>query len=95
MMVKRQLEAGTSKQEVKRLLRRRSLFLLLFGFVHTVIISGADILAFYGIAGLLIGWLLFHRERVLARANIERPVLCHFDTSSLGQYSSRLRRRGY
>ncbi|PTM53336.1 DUF418 domain-containing protein [Desmospora activa] len=68
MMVGRQLASGTSELEVRRLLRRRSLFLLLFGLVHFVIIGGADILAFYGVAGLLVGWLLFRENRMLIRA---------------------------
>lgn len=68
MMVGRQLASGTSEAEVRRLLRRRAWFLLLFGFVHFVIIGGADILAFYGLAGLLVGWLLFRSDRVLIRA---------------------------
>ncbi|CAM4271152.1 DUF418 domain-containing protein [Bacillus manliponensis] len=67
MMVKRQLSAGMLETESKRLLKRRSLFLLLFGLVHTVIIGGIDILAFYGTAGLLIGWLLFRGDQTLRR----------------------------
>ncbi|GAB2559385.1 DUF418 domain-containing protein [Gracilibacillus alcaliphilus] len=68
MMVNRQLSAGTLEVESKRLLRRRGSFLLLFGFVHTVIIGGIDILAFYGFSTLLIGWILFRQNRVLNRA---------------------------
>ncbi|MFA1819467.1 DUF418 domain-containing protein [Virgibacillus oceani] len=68
MMVNRQLHAGTLEIDSKRLLRRRGFFLLLFGFVHAVIIGGIDILAFYGFSTLLIGWILFRRNRVLFRA---------------------------
>lgn len=68
MMVNRQLSAGTLEVESKRLLRRRGSFLLLFGFAHTVIIGGIDILAFYGFSTLLIGWILFRQNRVLNRA---------------------------
>lgn len=68
MMVNRQLKAGTLEIESKRLLRRRGFFLLLFGFVHAVIIGGIDILAFYGFSTLLIGWILFRQNRVLIRA---------------------------
>ncbi|WP_052400808.1 DUF418 domain-containing protein [Oceanobacillus jeddahense] len=71
MMVNRQLKAGTLEIESKRLLRRRGFFLLLFGFVHAVIIGGIDILAFYGFSTLLIGWILFRQNRVLIRA-----ILC-------------------
>lgn len=68
MMVNRQLSAGTSESESRRLLRRRALYLIVFGFVHTVFIGGIDILAEYGLYTLLIGWLLFRGEHVLRRA---------------------------
>ncbi|QQK75245.1 DUF418 domain-containing protein [Salicibibacter cibarius] len=67
MMVRRQLSAGTLETESRRLLWRRSLFLLLFGFIHLVFIGGIDILAFYGFAGLLIGWVLFCRDSILLK----------------------------
>ncbi|QQK79214.1 DUF418 domain-containing protein [Salicibibacter cibi] len=67
-MVTRQLSAGTLETESRRLLWRRSLFLLLFGFIHLVFIGGIDILAFYGFSGLLIGWMLFRRDRILIKA---------------------------
>ncbi len=68
MMVNRQQSAGTSEPESKRLLRRRALYLLLFGFVNVVVIGGIDILAEYGFYTLLIGWLLFRGDRALKRA---------------------------
>lgn len=75
MMVDRQLSAGTTVAESKRLLRRRGLFLLLFGFVHAVIIGGIDILAFYGFATLIIGWLLFRRDYILNRAILSVAIV--------------------
>lgn len=68
MIVNRQLSAGTSESESRRLLRRRALYLLLIGFVHVVIIGGIDILAEYGFYILLIGWLLFRGDHILKRA---------------------------
>ena len=68
MMVNRQQSAGTPKSGSKRLLRRRALYLLLFGFVNVVIIGGIDILAEYGFYTLLVGWLLFRGDHVLKRA---------------------------
>ena len=67
MMVNRQRSAGTADSESRRLLRRRAFYLLLFGFVHTVIIGGIDILAEYGFYILLIGCLLFRGDRALKR----------------------------
>ncbi|GIN16312.1 membrane protein [Shouchella clausii] len=68
LMVKRQLDKGISVNESKRLLRRRSLFMILFGFTHQVFIGGADIIAFYGIAGLLIEGLIFKSKRFKEKA---------------------------
>lgn len=62
LMVKRQIERGMSVDESKRLLRRRFFYLILFGFVHQVLIGGSDILAFYGVAGLWMGTLIFQSE---------------------------------
>lgn len=66
-MVKRQLSKGVPEDQVKRLLRRRSWFLIAFGFFHFVVIGGADILGLYGFSGLLIGWLLFKSGKVTLR----------------------------
>ncbi|MDF2713492.1 MAG: hypothetical protein K0R28_417 [Paenibacillus sp.] len=67
-MVKRQLAAGEPKERVKRLLRRRSWFLVLFGAVHCIVIGGADVLGLYGISALLAGSLLFRSDRAKGRA---------------------------
>ncbi|MFS0723117.1 DUF418 domain-containing protein [Paenibacillus sp. 1P07SE] len=69
-MVSRQIGKGLPVQQVKRLLLRRSWLLIVFGFIHMVIIGGADILAAYGVAGLVIGWLLFKRTQLQIRAII-------------------------
>ncbi|MDQ0186638.1 DUF418 domain-containing protein [Cytobacillus kochii] len=83
LMVKRQLDKGLSVNESKRLLRRRSLFMILFGFIHLVFIGGADIIAFYGLAGLLIEGLIFKSERFKKKALFVIGVLS-FLTISVG-----------
>ncbi|ANE48359.1 hypothetical protein SY83_21075 [Paenibacillus swuensis] len=66
-MVAKQMDRGMSEKQVKRLLQRRSLLLIAFGFLHLIIIGGADILATYGVAGLLFGWLVFKDGRTQLR----------------------------
>ncbi|MBR8743263.1 hypothetical protein DSY14_16235 [Nocardiopsis sp. MG754419] len=68
MLVDGQQAKGTSENEARRLLRRRSFFLLAFGFVHAALVFPGEILGTYGLAGLLIGWLLFRPDRVILRA---------------------------
>jgi uncharacterized protein len=67
-MIARQRGAGAGEPEMRRLLRRRSLFLLLFGAVHAFLVFQGEILTSYGLAGLVIGWLLFRPDRVVVRA---------------------------
>ncbi|MFS0868832.1 DUF418 domain-containing protein [Paenibacillus xylanilyticus] len=69
-MVARQKDKGVPVTEVKRLLRRRSWLLIVCGFIHLVLIGGADILAVYGISGLILGWMLFKPVRMQRRAMI-------------------------
>lgn len=70
LSIQRQQEKGISVYESKILLRRRSLFMLLFGFIHLVFIGGVDIIGFYGLAGLLIGGLLFKSDEFKKKALI-------------------------
>ncbi|GAB6926609.1 DUF418 domain-containing protein [Paenibacillus sp. JCM 10914] len=75
-LVVRQRSAGLPDPEIRRLVRRRGLFLLLFGFVHGVLVYGGEILGPYGIATLLLGWLLFRQDRALKKAVlIMAPIL--------------------
>ncbi|MCM3782383.1 DUF418 domain-containing protein [Neobacillus mesonae] len=69
-MVARQKDKGVPDAQVKRLLRRRSWLLIVFGFIHLVFIGGADVLAVYGISGLILGWMLFKPERLQRRITI-------------------------
>ncbi|WP_026119384.1 DUF418 domain-containing protein [Nocardiopsis ganjiahuensis] len=69
-MVSRQRARGTSEQEVRRLLRRRGGFLLLFGFVHAFFVFPGEILTSYGLAALATGWLLLRSNRAIVRAAV-------------------------
>lgn len=59
---------GIHPLEVRRELRRRHLFLLLFGLGHAVLLFAGDILGSYGLIGLALVALFFHRsDKVLLR----------------------------
>ncbi|QGK72076.1 DUF418 domain-containing protein [Allosaccharopolyspora coralli] len=74
-MIARQRRAGTDEPEMRRLLRRRSLLLLLFGAVHAFLVYQGEILTSYGLAGLVIGWLLFRPDRTLKRTIVLLTIL--------------------
>jgi uncharacterized membrane protein YeiB len=62
----RQLAAVPHPSTVDRrravaLLRRRSLWLIVFGFAHAALFLAGDILGHYGFATLFLGWLLIRR----------------------------------
>lgn len=69
-IVSRQRARGTSEQEVRRLLRRRGGFLLLFGFVHAFFVFPGEILTSYGLAALVTGWLLMRSNQAIVRAAV-------------------------
>ena len=69
-MVSRQRARGTSDQEVRRLLRRRGFFLLLFGAVHAFLVFPGEILTSYGLAALVTGWLLLRSDKAIVRAGV-------------------------
>ncbi|MFL1429894.1 MULTISPECIES: DUF418 domain-containing protein [unclassified Nocardiopsis] len=58
----RQEAAGASPAEVNALLRRRNLWLLVFGFFHALLLWFGDVLGAYGLAGLLLAWLFLRRR---------------------------------
>ncbi|WP_254392215.1 DUF418 domain-containing protein [Streptomyces buecherae] len=58
----RQRAAGTSERSATRLLRRRGLWLVAFGFAHAALLLGGDIIGFYGVVCLLIGGLFLRRS---------------------------------
>ena len=63
-LARRQQAAGASERSVNALLRRRNLWLLVFGFFHALLLWMGDILGAYGLAGLVLGWLFFRRRDV-------------------------------
>jgi uncharacterized protein len=67
-MVARQAAQGTPSAEIRRLLRRRGLWLLAFGCLHALVLFPYEVLASYGFAALLTGWLVARSNRALNRA---------------------------
>lgn len=64
-LARRQEAAGASPSQVRALLRRRSAWLFVFGFVHATLLYFGDFLGAYGIIGLVATVAVLHRERVL------------------------------
>ncbi|MFL1430025.1 MULTISPECIES: DUF418 domain-containing protein [unclassified Nocardiopsis] len=60
-MYARQRARGTSEQEARAILRRRHLWLLVFGAVHAALLWQGDILGTYGLLGLIMLPLFFGR----------------------------------
>ncbi|SDE69219.1 DUF418 domain-containing protein [Auraticoccus monumenti] len=62
-----QLAAGADERAVRRVLRRRHLWMLLFGALHAALLWEGDILGAYGLAGLvLVAAFLRRRDETLA-----------------------------
>ncbi|WP_030573397.1 DUF418 domain-containing protein [Streptomyces aureocirculatus] len=45
-----------------RLLRRRSLWMIVIGFAHATLLMAGDIVGFYGLISLILGWLFLRRS---------------------------------
>ncbi|RKS06904.1 putative membrane protein YeiB [Nocardiopsis sp. Huas11] len=60
-LYQRQRAAGTSERRAMALLRRRGLWLIVFGAVHAALLLAGDILGLYGLIGLVLGWLFLRR----------------------------------
>ena len=58
----RQVAGGTPVPVARRLLRRRNLWLLVFGAVHAALLWYGDVLGAYGLAGLVMVALFFRRR---------------------------------
>ncbi|WP_261134415.1 DUF418 domain-containing protein [Bacillus sp. Marseille-Q3570] len=67
MVFEKQLTKGNSKKEAIQTIRRRCFYLILFGFILAVFIGGQDILMAYGVAGILVGWLLLRPNNTLIK----------------------------
>ncbi|MER7662704.1 DUF418 domain-containing protein [Streptomyces sp. NPDC096193] len=58
----RQRAAGSSEKEAVGILRRRSLWLIVIGLAHATLLMAGDILGFYGLVSLVLGWLVLRRS---------------------------------
>jgi uncharacterized protein len=58
----RQIEAGVSRKDARRLLRHRHWWMLAFGLVHAALLWMGDIIGAYGLAGLLLTWIFLDRR---------------------------------
>lgn len=66
-LYRKQLAAGATSLEARRLLRRRHWWMLAFGLVHAALLWVGDIIGAYGLVGLLVGWIfLERRDRTIA-----------------------------
>ncbi|WP_431046858.1 DUF418 domain-containing protein [Streptomyces sp. P1-3] len=62
----RQTAAGTSERGAVRILRRRGLLLIVIGLAHATLLMAGDIVGYYGLLSLALGWLFLRRsERAL------------------------------
>lgn len=68
LMLQRRRQQGTAERICRRLLRRRGAGLVLLGLAHAVLVTPMDILGAYGVAALLVGWLLLRSPQSLAIA---------------------------
>ncbi|CCK32544.1 hypothetical protein BN159_8166 [Streptomyces davaonensis JCM 4913] len=62
----RQTTAGTAGRDAVRILRRRSLWLVVIGLAHSTLLMAGDIIGFYGVLSLILGLAFLRRsERAL------------------------------
>lgn len=64
-IARRQSEAGRDRKTTRRVLWRRSLFLIVFGFVDAMLFYVGDILAAYGVLLFLGVWAIRWKDRAL------------------------------
>ncbi|RKT84564.1 Uncharacterized membrane protein YeiB [Saccharopolyspora antimicrobica] len=60
-LYRRQIAAGASERDATALLRRRSGWLLVFGFAHAALLLPSDVLGSYGVISFFLGWLFLRR----------------------------------
>ncbi|QVQ54659.1 DUF418 domain-containing protein [Spiractinospora alimapuensis] len=60
-LYQRQTEAGTAPKAAVALLRRRSLWLFVFGAAHAALLMAGDILGVYALISVVLGWLVLRR----------------------------------
>lgn len=64
MILRSQQGKGATEKQARRAIQRRNLWLMVFGAAHALLLWGGDILAAYGLTGLLIVWLFWRRRDV-------------------------------
>ncbi|WP_147917767.1 DUF418 domain-containing protein [Ruania zhangjianzhongii] len=69
-MIRSRQARGVAEDEIRRIVRRRSVGLILFGGVHALLAFSGDILGWYGLIGLALVRLLRLRDRALLRLAI-------------------------
>ncbi|MEV2234471.1 DUF418 domain-containing protein [Streptomyces phaeochromogenes] len=64
----RQTAAGNTERGAARILRRRSLWLIVIGLLHSTLLMAGDIVGYYGVLSLVLGLVFLRRsERALKR----------------------------
>ncbi|WP_051325682.1 DUF418 domain-containing protein [Glycomyces tenuis] len=86
-MADRQMSDGADWGATKRVVRRRSAWLLAFGFAHALLLFFGDILAAYGLIGLLGVALLRARDKVLF-ATAAVTLVIHIGVEALLGFSA-------
>ncbi|MGV9452563.1 DUF418 domain-containing protein [Streptomyces sp. NPDC003635] len=78
----RQTAAGTIECDAARILRRRSLWLIVLGLAHATLLMAGDILGYYGVLSLVVGLLFLRRsERALKRWTVVAVALLVLTTA--------------
>jgi uncharacterized protein len=74
-LANRQLAMGGNWPQVRKVLRRRSLWLLAFGFCHALLLFFGDILGAYGLVGLVLVGFIRREDRAVLRAAVAGVAL--------------------
>ncbi|PEK48195.1 DUF418 domain-containing protein [Bacillus toyonensis] len=89
-----QISKGKNEIQAVKIVRKRSLYLILFGIVLAVLIGGQDILMAYGLAGIFVSPLLKCKMKTLIRTfiiiailyTILIPIIWGLNMQSIGDY---------
>ena len=77
MMASRMTTRGMDLGAVRRVLRRRSLWLIVIGVLHSIFLWPGDIIASYGVTALIALFLVDRDDRVLRRWFVASiPIMC-------------------
>ncbi|XKE77817.1 DUF418 domain-containing protein [Cytobacillus firmus] len=96
MSFEKQLSRGSTIKAAIKIIRRRCYYLIVFGIILAVFIGGQDILMAYGIAGLLVSWLLPRDNRVLIKvAAIICIVILFYLPFVWGSFMNEMGRYGF